>query len=648
MKLKTKTLPDIYSHPASNTNLKRTPLEEFKDIMDNNDIDDSMPTYDQLKMIVLQLHILSIKKLKSISMVYRRTKPDATYSLTNLVTQPYDFCGLRQQLLSFKKCEQIEQSLALPIATELKAKSLLTWLFLSNHTLYLEGHKGVACRHDICEQYQAAYCHNEYVSDHLKKINVGRLTYCIPREISDVEDDLRQLLKDIMTEPIDHLVISPDELLELRQHCYTYLTDEQLTAISLVINSGRLVCLTGYPGTGKSTITGCLSRFYSQHNAHMIFTALSGMAVSNMIKIIGNNIDLDQHHVGTITKLFMHSMPPKNKVSDHHKNDVNQHKTQPKIVIVDEASMVDYMSFKKILTYVKKHHCKLILVGDHEQLPPIGIGQLFRDIIERQLCPVAKLETIMRQKDDCLLLTTIKQISKQQLDLRTCFNQSDCQLISVEDQHIYAQLTNVLNQNRWNYMTTMIITAQNKGDYGVDKLNGFLQKHYNQCAKDVLLPKTHYEYSLYEGDQLQRLVNNYGDMNDDSPYELSSHCKDRIQYNGDFYILNRSGVDFKVRRREDGETFVCDSSDLKDEFMLGYATTVHKLQGSSKANVIIILPYAHRFMWTQIGRKLLYTAMSRAKNNCVIIGSQELLMQAYHIDKHIVTGFNLAKKVPTS
>ena len=603
-------------------NKKLSDKEEFDEIMTTNQITGLVQ--DQLRKIVFDQKILPVKKLKHIAMVNKRMLPNKQFCLENIVKDPFDFCHLQNQLISFKKCEKIVSLFGLKVDSKKRAKAFLTWLFITHNTLYLEKNKNEACYHQICTDKQLIEFSRQQgpiydqINDQIYRFRSPNKKYCIPKEIYDIETDIQLLLNQFKQNELAYKQELDDgDLNQIAKKFYLNdadnkkLTDHQLQAIRLIISSGDLICLTGYPGTGKSMIIRAIANYYIDLGYTLLFTALSGTAVANIAEAM-KIIDGDRHYIGTICKLFMHEL--------HNKST----KSKPMIIFVDEASMVDYILFLKILVYAIKYSCQLILIGDQNQLPPLGIGQLFADIINSGDFPVARLTKIMRQRND--LSKTIMDIAQSEFTIEKSFNDC-CIFIDTPDELIIPQLEKLLQNKEMTKDNTTVISAQNQNKFGIHKLNALLQEKYRQGYPEAIQYISDYGYTIHDGDTVQRLINDYDDPN-------------KIQYNGDLYTVRKKGTEIFTDRNWDKQSFESSPKQIKEEFMLGYATTVHKSQGSQYPYVILIIPHAHSFMWKKCGRKLLYTAISRAKLKCYIIGSRKVLIEAYNSNQTIVTGLN--------
>jgi exodeoxyribonuclease V alpha subunit len=440
--------------------------------------------------------------------------------------------------------------------------------------------------------------------------------YCTTSEIYELEQSIIQLLNNFFNQK--ETMDSDDYekvITQYEKEKDIELNEGQINAIHKIVNNSPLVFLTGYPGTGKSTIIKLIYDYYDGHGYTLLFTALSGMAVSKIAQVLKLGDMTQKHYIGTICKLFMYEL---------HK--LAEGKSPPQIIIVDEASMIDYLLFKRILLYAKKHDCKIILVGDPQQLPPIGIGQLFLDIIKSNRFEGHHLYDIMRQKENNQLLRTISSIGDGNFSIKKGIN-NDCLLIDIPDHKIINQLRDTLNKYDMTDENCLVLSAQKNGDLGVHKLNALLQGYYGKNKKQKIV-HSKCGYDIFCEDKLQRIKNDYDDP-------------DGIQYNGDFSVINLTNGKMVIKRLWDEKTFYIKEEEIKDDFTLGYATTIHKSQGSESEYIIIILPTSHKFMWEQYGRKLLYTAISRAKEKCIIIGNPNLLMTAYHSNTEITTYFNI-------
>jgi exodeoxyribonuclease V alpha subunit len=618
------------------TNLKSQQEEDEKQFERLCKKESVSPTHIQLLKVLLEQKVMTIKKLKGVVVKHEMERE----ALQKMLDNPYKLCGLIPPVISYRTCEKIEKCLNLKIDPHYKMDVFLYWLFIKNQTLYLQ--KTNQCNHDICDEI-IKFCgeNNTFMKKFRKMVayvSYKTCKYCIPIGILKIETDIRDLVAELV-ERQHYDDADKDKIVYKISDIYTHrnkdhnlqLNNEQRIALRAIIYGGDLVCLTGYPGTGKTVIITLLAEYYNQIGKTISFTAVSGMAVSNLKQgLCKTEIDTKRHYLGTICRTFMIDFKDSKKKTG---KDIDvYHKKTPDVMFVDESSMVGYCDFLMILKYCYKNHCKLVLIGDGNQLPPIGLGQLFQDLIDVKICPISKLSTIVRQKSESSLLQTIKNIGESKFTMNNVVF-DDCKFIPSTDEQIIKNLSTQLIGSRPDQ--TIVLVGQNGGKYGTINLNKWLQKYYGLHKNPELFRNREYNYHL--GDRVYRIKNDYSSISDGG-----DGAEDLIQYNGEgYYLKGLDNANAKLQRIYDECEFVENKDDFLEEFVLGYTTTVHKSQGSQYDTVIILIPIEHKFMWMKTGRKLLYTAISRAKSKCTIIGNESLLMECYKNNTHVKTGFNM-------
>jgi len=388
----------------------------------------------------------------------------------------------------------------------------------------------------------------------------------------------------------------------------SHLTEEQLQVLEKALHNGVLI-VTGGPGTGKTTTIKALLAMFRLLKEKVVLAAPTGRAAKRVTEATGQE-------AFTIHRLLEYSYSEGEgfRFQRNEKNPV-----EAGIVIIDEASMVDLLLMYNLLKAIPSGS-RLILVGDVDQLPAVGAGNVLRDLISAGSIPCFRLGHIFRQARESLIIVNAHRINQGQMPYLNVKNR-DFFFLQEEDPEKAARLVVQLCRERLpNYgpfdplLDLQVITPMRKTAAGVDRLNMLLQEALNPSARHKT--ETSGKGTVYRlGDKVMQIRNNY----------------QKEVYNGDIGII--TAID-----REEGElvvTFrellqprpvVYDFTEL-DELVLSYAVSVHKSQGSEYP-VIIMPVLTQHYMLLQ--RNLLYTGITRARKLAVLVGSKKALAIAVH------------------
>ena len=310
---------------------------------------------------------------------------------------------------------------------------------------------------------------------------------------------------------------------------------------------------------------------------------------------------------------YMHSEGSE-KETDNKNNDIPSSVDH---IILDEASMADIFIFKTVIKWCSVFRCRLVLVGDINQLPPINYGAPFEQIIKSEIFEANTTELREIKRNNGILSTNIIKLNDEQLKIGDFDNK---EMVFREERNFSDEhLSKIFAEIRQNHIGKRIhfMASQKKDKGGVEQLNKILQEIYNADGQ-IIIPGRYNEYR--EGDQIIRTENDY--------------AGDVMRVNGDRAILvtdaRCKGSQICVQYNDDQERQIMSIRDFWDNFQHFYASTVHKMQGSETDIIVLLMPFAHNFMWgrTSDSKKLLYTAISRCKEKCIIIGSRSLFMKA--------------------
>ena len=387
--------------------------------------------------------------------------------------------------------------------------------------------------------------------------------------------------------------------------------DSQKEAIKGAFDNGVEI-ITGGPGTGKTTIIKCIIQIFEAAKLKVFMAAPTGRAAKRMTEATGREAK-------TIHRLLELGFNDEDELS-FIKNDESP--LECDVLIVDEASMIDIMLMNNLLKTVQIG-TRLIIVGDVDQLPSVGPGNVLRDIIESEGIKVVRLKDIFRQAEKSMIVVNAHKINNGEMPLLNARGK-DFFFIKEEDQlKVLETLLDLVNKrlpkfnNNWDKRKHIqVLSPMRKGILGVGNLNKNLQSIINPPNKNKK-EKEVKDFIFRVGDKVMQMKNNYT-----LKWERVSGEGDKEGlgvFNGDIgYIDTIDDEDNTVTVVFDEERKIVYENLLLDELDLAYATTIHKSQGSEFK--VVILP---AFMGPPLlmNRNLLYTGITRAKEMVVLVGS---------------------------
>ncbi len=381
----------------------------------------------------------------------------------------------------------------------------------------------------------------------------------------------------------------------------------QRQAITSAVSRGLMI-LTGGPGTGKTTALNAIISIFEKQGRNVLLAAPTGRAAKRMSDLTGKEAK-------TIHRLLEVVYDVGGKLTFAH-NENNP--LECDVIVIDEMSMVDVILFEKLLRALRLG-CRIIMVGDSDQLPSVGAGNLLSDLIECGIVPVITLKEIFRQaQKSCIITNAHKIVSGEYPDLTQKNN--DFFFFRRSDYGKSAELLADLAENRlpkaYNINPVddiQILCPSRKGTLGTVELNKLLQEKLNPPSRKKAEHKG-YMYIFREGDKVMQTKNNY-----DIVWRKDDEQGTGI-FNGDIgRIVSINNLDKLAVIDFDGRNAVF-TFDQLPQIELAYAITVHKSQGCEFEYVII--PVMDGFSKLSY-RSLLYTAVTRAKKMLIIIGQEE-------------------------
>lgn len=394
----------------------------------------------------------------------------------------------------------------------------------------------------------------------------------------------------------------------------------QRKAVIEAISSGLLI-ITGGPGTGKTTVINIIIKYFENKNMSVALAAPTGRAAKRMT-------EATKHEAKTIHRLLeINGLLNEENSEDKYENLFERNENNPleeDVIIIDELSMVDLRLMYSLLKAVSVG-TRLILVGDMNQLPSVGPGNILKDIIASDCFNVVVLNRIYRQAlSSDIVVNAHKIINEEFINLDK--KSKDFLFINRdESEKIIGAMLTLIKDKLPQYLSCasidiQIMTPMRKGNLGVERLNLILQDYLNPYDEKKT-EKNFGEIKLREGDKVMQIKNNYQiewKIYDDFGNEKS---KGLGVYNGDVGIIkNIDNYKEKIVVEFDDKKIVNYDFKMVGELELAYAITVHKSQGSEYPAIIMPMFIGSRLL---MSRNLLYTAITRAKNLVLLVGSKE-------------------------
>ena len=417
----------------------------------------------------------------------------------------------------------------------------------------------------------------------------------------------------ISASELDREIKSIESELDIELH------DLQREAVIKALSEGLFI-LTGGPGTGKTTTIKSIISGLERRNLRFVLAAPTGRAAKRMSETTG-------YEASTIHRLLSIKHNPEERADAYFEmNEDNP--LDVDAVIIDEASMVDIFLFNSLLKAISPG-CKLIIVGDSNQLPSVGPGQVLKDMLDSGVCPNVELKYIFRQSNESHIVTYAHMINNgEQIDFTTKYE--DFFLLKRDNYEeirqalLYLICEKLPKHFNTSPMQIQVLTPMKKGALGVWELNRILQEYINPPS-DKKVELEYGENIFRVGDKVMQTKNNY-DMEWDimSTYGISAQ-RGKGVFNGDIGIIDHINKPSRLIRItfDDGREAEY-SYETLEELELAYAITIHKSQGSEYPVVIMPLLGGPRSL---LYRNLLYTGVTRAKDCVVILGSENTVKE---------------------
>jgi len=418
-----------------------------------------------------------------------------------------------------------------------------------------------------------------------------------------------------------------EKINELEKQYDINYNDKQKEAITKALENNILI-ITGGPGTGKTTIIKAITELYSKINKldydelvkNLALLAPTGRASKRMSEST------------LLPASTIHRFLKWNKDTNEFMiNEMN--KADCNLVIIDEVSMIDIALFDSLFKGLKSD-IKLILVGDYNQLPSVGPGQVLKDLIESDVIDTVHLDHLYRQDENSYITTLAHEIKEGELSESFLETKSDYTFLKCTSPSIKKNLTNLCRQiidKGYDYKRVQLLAPMYKGENGIDLLNKELQDVFN--PKDINKREiTSGDVIFRENDKILQLVN----MPDDNIYNGDIGTIKYIKYgNTSKSGKNEIYVDF------DGNVVKYTPKDF-NKIKHGFIISIHKSQGSEFEMVVMPVASSYRRM---LYRKLIYTGITRAKKKLILIGEVKPFTDSVYNNNEYIRNSKLLEKL---
>jgi DNA replication protein DnaC len=576
-------------------------------------------------------------------------------TLELLLQTPFEFISFQNQFVSYKDAMNICQEIgAFP---ELRVR-IVAWIydyFIGKQNKYYISEND---SDKLLTEFSSEFSKEKLKAEQilfgiLIEMKFGQKIFYTTHEFIEHEKKIGDMVLDLFYKDGDDahsedVVKTQEEKKEeeekIEQHIKAYIKKqnkddfqfepEQLEAIrkGCALKRGELLNITGPPGTGKSTVVNCIVNYKLDRDSSIAIMAPTGLAQKNL----KNSCKYDAIHDKNKKIIFstLHRAINFTFVQKKQKEDVDTSDLfEPDMLIVDEASMVDLDLFYKLLKACKQFNTSLILIGDVNQLPPIGPGIPFESIINSKVFHTTRLTKIKRQ--DGNLREVIQKLNTPNGLVSSDFDGTSSIFIEAKtSDQIEKAVTEIYRDELGRNPDADIHTMCAQKDKGVFHLNPVIQMLKNGKSAELFVKKYEngHQHRFYEGDLVMRTENDYKDENN-------------VRVNGDVGTIHELRVKAKKFGRDvyeyrytvkyiggDGELNEetnLSVEDVRDAFVPFYASTVHKMQGLQKSTIVFIVSPEHSFCLTnENSKKLVYTAISRCKANFYVVGDKNLFVRS--------------------
>ncbi|MCC0718016.1 ATP-dependent RecD-like DNA helicase [Clostridioides sp. ZZV14-6105] len=481
--------------------------------------------------------------------------------------------------------------------------------YLPEHILIQDSEKLLELSGDIVKECVMMLVYNQ--KTHIEKVNNENLIYLMPYYLSE-NGVCSQIVKLSQYEFEDLNIDIENEIKILEDDKKIKLAEKQVLAVKESMNSGVLI-ITGGPGTGKTTTINAIIDIFENNGKSVTLAAPTGRAAKRMS-------ETSNKEAKTIHRLLEMGFSTDDDLTffKDEEDPINSD-----VIIVDEVSMVDIILMYNLLRAIKLG-TRVILVGDSDQLPSVGAGNVLKDMIDSNIINVVKLNEIFRQAQESMIIVNAHKINNgEPLHLNT--KGKDFFFIRKStNEEILNEIIGLVNERLPKFYNVdklkdiQVLSSMRKGELGVTNLNIELQKYLNK--KEKFKVEESFSKRLFRvGDKVMQVKNNYTKKWETEDQKESGEGI----YNGDIGYVYYIDKDKKtIYVLFDQTKIVSYLYDELDEIDHSFCTTIHKSQGSEFPVVVIPITWAPPML---LSRNLLYTAVTRAKKLVVLVGDVKYL-----------------------
>lgn len=481
--------------------------------------------------------------------------------------------------------------------------------YLPEHVLIQDSEKLLELNGEILKECVMMLVYNQKI--HIEKVNNENLIYLMPYYLAE-NGVCSQIVKLSQYEFEDLKIDIDNEINVLEEDKKIKLAEKQILAVKESVNSGVLI-ITGGPGTGKTTTINAIIDIFENNGKSVTLAAPTGRAAKRMS-------ETSNKEAKTIHRLLEMGFSTDDDLTffKDEEDPINSD-----VIIVDEVSMVDIILMYNLLRAIKLG-TRVILVGDSDQLPSVGAGNVLKDMINSNIINVVKLNEIFRQAQESMIIVNAHKINNGEPLYLNTKGKDFFFIRKSTNEEILNEIIGLVNERLPKFYKVdklkdiQVLSSMRKGELGVTNLNIELQKYLNK--KEKFKVEESFSKRLFRvGDKVMQVKNNYTKKWETEDQKESGEGI----YNGDIGYVYHIDKDKKtIYILFDQTKIVSYLYDELDEIDHSFCTTIHKSQGSEFPVVVLPIAWAPPML---LSRNLLYTAVTRAKKLVVLVGDVKYL-----------------------
>ncbi|WP_114108246.1 ATP-dependent RecD-like DNA helicase [Clostridioides difficile] len=481
--------------------------------------------------------------------------------------------------------------------------------YLPEHVLIQDSEKLLELNGEIIKECVMMLVYNQKI--HIEKVNNENLIYLMPYYLAE-NGVCSQIVKLSQYEFEDLKIDIDNEINVLEEDKKIKLAEKQILAVKESVNSGVLI-ITGGPGTGKTTTINAIIDIFENNGKSVTLAAPTGRAAKRMS-------ETSNKEAKTIHRLLEMGFSTDDDLTffKDEEDPINSD-----VIIVDEVSMVDIILMYNLLRAIKLG-TRVILVGDSDQLPSVGAGNVLKDMINSNIINVVKLNEIFRQAQESMIIVNAHKINNGEPLYLNTKGKDFFFIRKSTNEEILNEIIGLANERLPKFYKVdklkdiQVLSSMRKGELGVTNLNIELQKYLNK--KEKFKVEESFSKRLFRvGDKVMQVKNNYTKKWETEDQKESGEGI----YNGDIGYVYHIDKDKKtIYILFDQTKIVSYLYDELDEIDHSFCTTIHKSQGSEFPVVVLPIAWAPPML---LSRNLLYTAVTRAKKLVVLVGDVKYL-----------------------